>query len=161
MNDSEVRELLQKLPPIHVANPPLHSISYVDKVYYTQPGHRRFPPELVWGECNIVSEQRVGVVTLFRQQEQGNNDVYDFEFTIYHEIGHTVFELILGSNQKIEWYSLCGEEIARWNPAGGNPLEHFCDSYAHYMVSNEMEKRSFSSEYEFMKKYVFNIGGIQ
>jgi len=81
--------------------------------------------------------------------------------TIYHEIGHTAFELILSENQRVEWFGLCAkQQIISWNRAGANPLEHFCDNYAYYVVNGQME-RAFFGEYEFIEKNVFNVGGAQ
>jgi hypothetical protein len=161
MNDSAVGKLLKKLPPIHVANPPLQSISYIDEVHYIYPHHRRFEKALILGECNIIEEQKVGLITIYRQQEDGNNDERDFITTIYHEIGHTAFELILSEKQRVEWFGLCAkQQVFSWNRAGANPLEHFCDNYAYYVVNGKMEK-TFFSEYEFMKKNVFDVGGAQ
>ncbi len=155
MNDDEVRSLLRGLPLGHISNPPLRTVSYVDIVVTEEKGHRRYPPEHVLGQCDTNREQGIADVRLFRQQAQGNIDTYQFKLSIYHEIGHVVFQFGLTEEQKQEWYALCVSKIVSWNPAGADPLEHFCDTYAYYTVDATMVEKVFSVEYKFLTKQAF------
>ncbi len=158
--DDEVLLLLTRLHSWHVGNPPLRSIAYVDTVVPETPGHRRHPPVYVLGECDTENVDGVARIALFRQQPQGNNDVYDFRFSLYHEIGHAVF-WILTSHQKKAWYSLCSDNVVFWNRAGTDPLEHFCDTYAHFVADELVVEKGFPREHEYMKGQVFSWEAVR
>lgn len=155
MEDNEVRALLKRLPPEHISNPPLCTVSYVDTVVVEEPSHRKYPAEHVLGQCDIAIGNGSADVQLFRQQEQGNIDVYQFKLSIYHEIGHVVFQYGLTEDQKQAWYALCVNKIVSWNPAGADPLEHFCDTYAFYSTDTLIVEKMFPLEYGFMIEQAF------
>ena len=119
------------------------------------PAHRKYPAMNVLGSCVINENDDVADITLYRQQEIGNRDEYDFRVSIFHEIGHVVFECILDKQKQQEWYSFCVNASVYWNPAGRDPLEHFCDTYAQYCFNNLMVKKIFPNEYNFLTEHVF------
>ena len=155
MGNKEVKSLLDSLPRKHVSNPPLRSIVYKDIVISEMPAHRKYPAMNVLGSCVINENDSVANITLYRQQENGNLDEYDFRVSIVHEIGHVVFEYFLNKQKQQEWYSYCVDAGMYWNPAGRDPLEHFCDTYAQFYFNNLMVKKIFPNEYGFLTEHVF------
>jgi hypothetical protein len=153
MTNREVEDLLGTLPPRHITNPPLRTILYISETSLRYSTDRRRSPQQILGEC-IIGDGEANI-RLFQQQTTGNHSLYDFKFSILHEIGHVVF-WHLKDRQQQKWYSLYGQTPIIWNEAGRNPDEHFCDTYAHYLMNPLLVKKRFVKEYQFMKIEVFH-----
>ncbi len=155
LSDEDVSKFLAILPGWHISNPPVRSICYVNEVKYERHNNRRRGKEQILGQCQIDEEQGVGDITLYRQQEDGNNLLEDFKSSILHEIAHAVF-ITLPVGAKMEWYGLCvkGPFIA-WNEAGRDPLEHFCDTYSYFQSAREFVQKVLPREFAFMVDRVF------
>jgi hypothetical protein len=155
MGNDEVKALLSALPEKHIVNPPLLSVRYEDKVVLEIPGHRKYPVQNVLGNCVIKDNQKVADVILYRQQESGNLDPYIFKVSLLHEIGHVAFEFNLTDKLKKQWYGIQAHNCVVWNPACRDPLEQFCDTFAHYHLSDNVVQSIFPTEHAFFAKYVF------
>jgi len=157
MSDKEVAEFLKVLPCKHVSNPPLRSIKYIDEAKLRNPKDRRRLPDQILGECEIDDEQAFADIRIYRQKKIGNDILYDFKFSILHEVGHVVFWFLHESSRK-KWYSLYGQTPIIWNEAGRVPEEHFCDTYAYFIMTPILVEKRFELEYKYMLDEVFCRG---
>ncbi len=149
------------LPEWHTKNPPLRSIYYINEVQYTEPNRAKHrTSERLLGQCRYDTEAKIADITLYRQQEDGNNHIEDFKFSILHEVGHAVF-FGLPAVKVAKWYGLYAEAggIILWNYAGLFPDEHFADSYAYFFLYSVFMEKRMSREFAFMSKEIF--GGHQ
>jgi len=143
-----------KVPEVHVSNPHLMDITYVDEVVGS-PGDMRQRPEQLMGATVINEAEQFSRIFIFRQKPSGNNDLFDFRDSIYHEIGHVVYHFLVTEKQKKIWHQLHSETTFIWTVAGTNPAEHFAEMYAHYILHKESTERFFPREYSFLKNEVF------
>lgn len=155
LTNNGLRKLLEGVPESHVANPHLIEIVYVNKTK-PDPKDMRKRPAQVMGETEIDEVAKTARIRIFQQKPSGNDDLFDFQDSIYHEIGHVVYYFFLTNGQKLKWHRLHGEAEYSWTEAGGDPVEHFAETYANYVLHNEMVKKRFTKEYSFLNREVFS-----
>lgn len=73
-------------------------------------------------------------------------------------MGHAVYEFSLDSAERQEWHRIHGVTDITWTEAGADPVEHFAETYAHYILQRAIVRRRFVEEYVFLKKSVFAGG---
>jgi hypothetical protein len=76
---------------------------------------------------------------------------------LYHEIGHFVFFLVIGSRVKKRWVT----EISPDSPcvtayASVNPWEDFAETYAYYVGRPHILETEFPEKHAFMHECVFS-----
>ena len=89
--------------------------------------------------------------------------VYEFDSAamffhmLYHEIGHFVFFLVIGSRVKKRWVtevfpgSACVTRYARVNP-----WEDFAETYAYYLLHPQVLQAELPEKHAFMRECVFS-----
>lgn len=156
LTNNELRKLIRRVPESHVSNPHLIEIVYVNK---TRPDPRdmRKRPDQVMGETEIDEEAKTARIRIFRQKPSGNDDLFDFHDSIFHEVGHVVYYFFLTNDQKVKWHRLHSKTPYTWTEAGRDPVEHFAETYANYVLHNDIVKKRLTREYSFLKREVFSI----
>ena len=156
LNNRGVEQLIAKAPEVHVSNPPLTEIVYVNR---TEPEHgdmRRRPTQTM-ADTEINEATQTARIRIFRQKPTGNDDIFDFQDSIFHEIGHVVYYFFLTNEQKLKWHRVHTNTHFRWTEAGGDPVEHFAETYATYLLHKELVKGQLPTEYSFMEHEVFRV----
>ncbi len=153
LSDAEVLGMLAKLPEAHATHAGFLQLTYVDSVQYRNGGAKG--SNHVFGVTLINEEQTKAVIRIFRQTPEGNNDLFELNTTIYHEVGHVVFMLVMSEEQRLEWRSIHATGNLMWNVAGADPVEHFAETYAQYVLHPDVTKR-LKAEYDFLQKEVFH-----
>lgn len=156
LTNNELQKLLGRVPKPHVSNPHLIEIVYVNKTK-PDPGDMRKRPAQVMGETEIDEGEQTARIRIFRQKPSGNDDLFDFQDSIYHEVGHVVYYFFLTNAQKLKWHRLHGETQYTWTEAGRDPVEHFAETYANYVLHNEIVKRRYKREHSFLNHEVFSV----
>lgn len=156
LTDKEVRALIGKAPEQHVSNPNLIEIVYCDEIV-PEPGDTRRRPLQRMGETEFDYSAQTARIRVFRQKLSGNDDLFDFQDSVFHEVGHVVYYFFLTDRQKERWHSLHRDTEFTWTEAGRDPVEHFAETYANYMLHNELVKRRLPREYSFLKRDVFSV----
>ncbi len=76
---------------------------------------------------------------------------------LYHEIGHFVFYLIIGSRVKKRWVTEIFPDSRCVTPyAAVNAREDFAETYAHYVRHPDFLERELPEKYAFMRDCVFS-----
>ena len=76
---------------------------------------------------------------------------------LYHEIGHYVFYLVIGSRVKKHWVTRMSPGSCCVTPyAGVNPQEDFAETYAFYLRDPGFLERESPEKYAFMHDQVFS-----
>jgi hypothetical protein len=76
---------------------------------------------------------------------------------LYHEIGHFVFYLVIGSRVKKRWVTeLFPDSYCVTQYAALNAREDFAETYAFYLRHPEVLEREFPEKHAFMRDYVFS-----
>jgi len=76
---------------------------------------------------------------------------------LYHEIGHFVFYLVIGSGVKKRWVTRVSPGSSRVTPyAGLSPSEDFAETYAFYLCRPCVLERDFPQKHAFMRDLVFS-----
>jgi len=76
---------------------------------------------------------------------------------LFHEIGHFVFYLVIGSRVKKRWVTEISSESACVTAyASSNPREDFAETYAYYVRHPQFLKKEVPHKYAFMRDYVFS-----
>ena len=79
----------------------------------------------------------------------------DFRDTILHEVGHVVFDLVLTDTLRRRWRTIHSETGFVWTDAGNDPVEHFSEMYASYILKRALVRMRFPTEHRFLKNNVF------
>jgi hypothetical protein len=154
MTNREVQEFFRRIPDSHITNPHLTSIEYVDQVH-TSPGDERQQPERVFGQTHINLCEQTSEIKIFRQKAGGNDDIREFQDSLLHEVGHVVFQLRLTEEQRVEWHIIHARAPFHFTSAGSDPVEHFAEAYAAYILRNELLRVKMVPEHTFMETKVF------
>jgi hypothetical protein len=80
-----------------------------------------------------------------------------FFHLLYHEIGHFVFFLVLGSQVKKRWVTELFPGSACVSAYGGlNASEDFAETYAYHLLDRELLERVYPEKHAFMRDQVFS-----
>jgi len=76
---------------------------------------------------------------------------------LFHEIGHFVFYLVIGSRVKKRWVTQVSPGSSRVTPyAALSPSEDFAETYAFYLRRPGVLERDFPEKHAFMRDWVFS-----
>ena len=99
--DDHIRGLLGRVPQAHVAK--LAVVSCIDRVTPNDPHDTRENPDIVFGITYIDPPSETASILIFRQSKEGNIDNDEFISTVYHEVGHAVYQLVMDEEQRERW----------------------------------------------------------
>jgi len=145
--DAIVRSL-DRIPDFHLEG--LREIVYLPEYAraaagIAQPGLPGFTPK---GEF-VQEERRIFVYAI---DEPGI-----FFQMLYHEIGHFVFYLVIGSGVKKRWVTRVSPGSSRVTQyAVLSPSEDFAETYAFYLRRPGVLERDFPQKHAFMRDWVFS-----
>lgn len=78
-----------------------------------------------------------------------------FLHTLFHELGHHVYFVVIGQSLKTRWVKqICRYDAFATDYAATNAAEDFAESYALYVL-NPNELKAIPLKYAFMHQYVF------
>ena len=80
----------------------------------------------------------------------------EFTNTLYHEVGHSVYQLAMDEGQRQRWYGLAMTAELLFNEAGADPVEHFAECYAKFVVHPRVCERATPAEFEFIRDELFD-----
>jgi hypothetical protein len=155
MTNTKVRKLIAEAAEAHVSNKHLTEIIYVDRIEI-EPGDKRHRPDQKLGDTEIDELAQTARIRIFKQKLTGNDDLPDFKDSIFHEIGHVVYYFFLTEKQKMKWHQLHAKAPYIWTRAGSEPVEHFAETYANYLLHKEVVKGQLHGEYSFLESEVFS-----
>ena len=153
---SDVRSLLDRVPEAHRAA--IATVRYVDEVRLYDPADAGPAPLQVLGEMEMDLPENSGmaVISIYRQQEEGNVDYEEFTSALYHEVGHAVHQLVMDEERRQEWNRLAMAADFYFNEAGANPVEHFAECYAQFVVHPRLCESAMPAEFAFIRDTLFD-----
>ena len=139
----DVLRLLQVLPTQHIAG--LQSIVYSSVQEFRSLG--------VNVPCSCIGayypDYRAVVIHRIESKQT-------FAHVLYHEIGHYVYSVVIGSYLKKQWCNSFCKSSQHVSPyAATNASEDFAECYAFYSQKNWSKFSSNPAKLAFIKKYVF------
>jgi len=152
---SEVKKYLHETFPLrHIAS--LQRIEYND-IYIKYDGYQpqSFPPIYIkntLGTCEFIEDKTGYLIRIYRQYQEGCNNLERIKTTIAHEIGHIVYSE-LPSDLKILWAQI-DKNIIRLK-SGLSTEENFVEHYLAY-INYYNHSTEFPNEYSFMLNKVFS-----
>lgn len=144
----DIVSAIDRLPAFHLEG--LREIVYLPE--YAPEASALFCPSLPRAEPKgefIQRERRIFVYEF--------DSAAMFFHMLYHEIGHFVFFLVIGSRVKKRWVtevfpgSACVTRYARVNP-----WEDFAETYAYYLLHPQVLQTELPEKHAFMRECVFS-----
>jgi hypothetical protein len=144
----DIVRAIDRLPDFHLEG--LREIAYLPE--YARDAS--LPPYPAYPRCEpkgefVQTERRIYVYGFDRPAM--------FFHMLYHEIGHFVFFLVIGSRVKKNWVT----ELSPGSPrvtayAGTNPWEDFAETYAYYVLNPGLLESELPEKHAFMRDSVFS-----
>ena len=95
-------------------------------------------------------------ILILRQSSEGNIDMNEFISTVYHEVGHAVHQLVMDEEQRQQWNDLAMRTGFYFNAAGSDPVEHFADCYAQFVVHPHVCESATPNEFAISRGTLFD-----
>lgn len=156
LSNDDVRTLLDRVPEAHRAC--IATVRYVDEVRLYDPADAGPAPLQVLGDMEMGLPEHSGAaaVSIYRQQEEGNVDYEEFTSALYHEVGHAVHQLVMDEERRREWNRLAMAADFYFNEAGADPVEHFAECYAQFVVHPRLCESATPAEFAFIRDTLFD-----
>ena len=154
LSNDGVRALLARVPEAHRAC--IAAVRYVDEVRLYDPADVGPAPLQVLGDMDLPENSGAAMVSIYRQQEEGNVDYEEFTSALYHEVGHAVHQLVMDEERRHEWNRLAMAADFYFNEAGANPVEHFAECYAQFVVHPRLCESAMPAEFAFIRDTLFD-----
>ena len=95
-------------------------------------------------------------IVILRQSSEGNIDNDEFISTVYHEVGHAVHQLVMDEEQRQQWNDVAMSADLYFNAAGSDPVEHFADCYAQFVVHPRVCESAMPKEFAIIRDTLFD-----
>jgi len=138
--------LIDRLPAYHLTQ--LREITYDPRQLTIQNPDERLGHTLLSAKGVYLQHKRM--VAIFDTEDQAV-----FRHTLYHEIGHHVYFVVIGQELKHTWVTaICRYDSFITDYASVNAAEDFAESYVNYLLAPN-ELMSIPLKFHFMQEYVF------
>lgn len=139
--------LIDRLPAFHLHQ--LQEITY-DPRQLTLPQSEHLPEQHVATSAKGIYLQNKRLIAIF-----DTSDAAIFRHTLYHEIAHHVYFVVIGHQLKHAWVTrICRNDSFVSEYAATNAAEDFAESYVNYLL-HPQNLESIPLKHHFMRDYVF------